>query len=201
MPAAMTLVNALRTQLLAKMTDLFHPNLQTRSMPETRVGVALSLIVCTTASSSRTARPRSVKLALAAAVSFGTSVITPGVKHMFAWQASGPWAIHVLEVSRACNAIWEARQAGRHWPGRATPTALGSKTLAAINASFFALPPAFRSVYRSARRAAGNTTAIGRFCYSIVGQPMLASLHARQNHQWCGAGRRCVPRAGRSRHR
>ena len=122
------------------MTVLFRQSGQKRSMPKPRRWVAWALVVCTAGCSSRTARPTSAELALAAADSFRSSVISAGVKHFSAWQASGPWAIHVLEVSRACNAIWEARKAGPTLSARATTTALASNALAAINADFFALP-------------------------------------------------------------
>ena len=122
------------------MTVLFRQPGQKRSMPKTCFWVACALVVCTAGCGFRTARPSSTQLALAAADSFRTAQITAGVKHLFAWQASGPWAIHVLEVSHACNAIWEARKAGPILTSRATTSALGSNALAAINADFFALP-------------------------------------------------------------
>ncbi len=124
------------------MTDLFHQIWQTRSMPKTPGWVALLLGIvgggC--ALVARPAAPTAAELSLTRADSFRLTRIDDGVKHFYAWEAEGPWAIHLLEVSRSCNPVWEARKAGPALNGRATTSALAQGALAAINADFFALP-------------------------------------------------------------
>ncbi|MEX2280959.1 MAG: phosphodiester glycosidase family protein [Gemmatimonadota bacterium] len=111
-------------------------------MPKTRIWVALLLGIAGSGCSLITpvARPTAAELSLASADTFRAAIVAGGVKHLYAWESVGPWAVHVLEVSRSCNPAWEARKAGPGLSGRATTSALGQNALAAINADFFALP-------------------------------------------------------------
>ncbi|MGH7469699.1 MAG: phosphodiester glycosidase family protein [Longimicrobiales bacterium] len=88
----------------------------------------------------RSAPPSSAELALTRADSFRTERIQDGVRYFYAWQRTGPWAIHVLQVDRRCRPLWQARTSGPPITNRATTTALSFNALAAVNADFFALP-------------------------------------------------------------
>lgn len=69
------------------------------------------------------------------------SHVAPGVSHVHAWDATGPWAIHVLEAELgACGATLAARKAGPPLAARATTSTLTAGTLGGVNADFFLLP-------------------------------------------------------------
>ena len=97
----------------------------------------LALSSCATAGARRSAR---IELALTGVDTLRTTTVQPGVRHMFAWDRRGPWAIHVLEVRNPCRPAWAARKAGPPLTERATPRMLGQRAVAAINADFFAIP-------------------------------------------------------------
>ena len=67
--------------------------------------------------------------------------LKPGVTHTYAWDRTGPWAIHVVRIDRArCNPVLEVRKRGIDLRLRAPTSALGTNALAAVNADFFAIP-------------------------------------------------------------
>lgn len=79
--------------------------------------------------------------ALEGSDSLHISHVAPGVSHVHAWDATGPWAIHVLEAELgACGAALEARKAGPPLAARATTSTLAAGTLGGVNADFFLLP-------------------------------------------------------------
>jgi hypothetical protein len=117
---------------------------QSLSMPLTRLRVAWLvaplLLMTGCGFLAKPVGPSTAQQQLARADSFRVSPIAKGVQHLYAWEAAGPWAIHVLEVLPSCKPVWEARKAGPALSGRATTTVLGQGAIAAINADFFALP-------------------------------------------------------------
>lgn len=78
--------------------------------------------------------------AFAGADTLDTAEVAPGVRHVYAWEARGPWAIHVAEVDLGpCTGV-EARHAGPPLTRTATTSAIAGGGIAAVNADFFALP-------------------------------------------------------------
>lgn len=70
-----------------------------------------------------------------------TTGVADGVSYTRTWDASGPWAIHVLSVDRrACRPVFRARKAGPAVAARERTSILGADALAAVNADFFELP-------------------------------------------------------------
>ena len=78
--------------------------------------------------------------ALRSADTLRVDTVTAGLVHAYAWEADGPWAIHVLEVERGRCLALAARKAGPPITARATTSALGAGALAAVNADFFRIP-------------------------------------------------------------
>lgn len=75
------------------------------------------------------------------------SVVAPGVVYRFYYRASGPFAIHVLDVDRA--ACWtpaalkpDTVAAGRARTSELLARSAGTDTVAAVNADFFLFAPA-----------------------------------------------------------
>jgi hypothetical protein len=65
--------------------------------------------------------------------------VAPGVRHVYAWLAAGPWAVHVLEIDgEVCVPRIEARKPAGGVGGRARTSELAADALAAVNADFFA---------------------------------------------------------------
>jgi hypothetical protein len=67
------------------------------------------------------------------------TVLSPGVRHAYAWLPAGPWAVHVLEIdAEVCVPRIEARKPVGGVGGRARTSELAADALAAVNADFFA---------------------------------------------------------------
>lgn len=119
-----------------------------RRRPRAPAGLALLLLLAACAGRGEAPRvaagpagPAGGAPALAPADSFRSEEIAPGVRHAFAWDARGPWAIHVLEVDLSrCDVALEARKAGPPLAARARTSELSAAALAAVNADFFRLP-------------------------------------------------------------
>lgn len=80
-------------------------------------------------------------VALAGADTLRTREVAPGVRHLYVWEARGPWAVHVLEIDlERCRPVIEARKGRPPLAGRAPTSELAAGALAAVNADFFALP-------------------------------------------------------------
>src|SRR5688572_709310 len=78
---------------------------------------------------------------LAGADTVRVTAIEPGVWHVYAWERSGPWSIHIVEIDRAlCSPRLEARKPAGTLAARATTSALTADALVGINADFFMLP-------------------------------------------------------------
>lgn len=78
--------------------------------------------------------------AFTAADSLRVENVAPGLRHAFAWEARGPWAVHVAEVEPSACLVIEARHAGPPLARAAPTSAIAEGALAAVNADFFALP-------------------------------------------------------------
>jgi len=79
--------------------------------------------------------------ALAGADSLHVEALAPGVRYLRAWEGSGPWAIHVVEVDTArCVPVWSARKPPGPLAARSLTSSLADSALAAVNADFFQLP-------------------------------------------------------------
>jgi len=79
--------------------------------------------------------------ALAAADSLTIQPLAPGVWYVRSWDASGPWAIHVLEIDTSrCAPGWSARKPDGPLTARATTSSLAGGALAGSNADFFTIP-------------------------------------------------------------
>jgi len=78
---------------------------------------------------------------LAQADTFSLRTLVPGVRHIHARDAAGPWAVHVVEVQRGvCQPDLRAVQAGPPLSVRAPTSVLARDALAGVNADFFMLP-------------------------------------------------------------
>jgi hypothetical protein len=87
------------------------------------------------------ARPDVLRAALAHADTLREESVAPGVRHIYAWDAAGPWAIHVIEAALGpCGPRIAARKPGPDLAARATTSALAADAVAGVNADFFALP-------------------------------------------------------------
>lgn len=78
--------------------------------------------------------------AFGAADTLRTERVAPGVRHAYAWEARGPWAIHVAAVELDACLRPEARHAGPPLTRTAPTSAIAGGAVAAVNADFFALP-------------------------------------------------------------
>lgn len=109
----------------------------------TRILVLVPLLVgCAPSPPPSMPAPESVAAAaLRGSDSLHVSHLAPGVSHVHAWDARGPWAIHVLEAELgACGAALSARKAGPPLTARAVTSTLTAGTLGGVNADFFLLP-------------------------------------------------------------
>ncbi|MEX0893798.1 MAG: phosphodiester glycosidase family protein [Gemmatimonadota bacterium] len=78
---------------------------------------------------------------LAQADTFSLRTLVPGVRHIYARDAAGPWAVHVVEVERGvCQPQLRAVKAGPPLSVRAPTSVLVRDALAGVNADFFMLP-------------------------------------------------------------
>lgn len=105
----------------------------------------LALLLAASACAPRPAAPPAPsRSALAAALAgmdtLRVEEVAPGVVHAYAWDARGPWAIHVLEADRSRCLTLEARKAGPPLAERARTSALAADALAGVNADFFGIP-------------------------------------------------------------
>lgn len=89
---------------------------------------------------ARQAAPVSLAGALGGADSLRFDTVTAGVVHAYAWDARGPWAIHVLEIAREGGVCMAARKAGPPLTARATTSSLAAGAVAGVNADFFRIP-------------------------------------------------------------
>jgi hypothetical protein len=130
--------------------------------------------------------------------SLRTEVIADGVRHLHAWHAHGPWAVHRIEIDLgACGIELRTIKAGGQVVGRETTSAmaqraateLGRDVLVAINADFFSFDPP--------GRPEGPQVAASRIVKSegthrealedrrVVSQPVFAL--ARGERPWIGS--------------
>jgi hypothetical protein len=78
---------------------------------------------------------------LAGADTLRVTPVARGVWHVYAWQRSGPWAVHVVEIDRTrCRPVLQARKPAGTLAARATTSELAGDAVAGINADFFQLP-------------------------------------------------------------
>jgi hypothetical protein len=123
-----------------------HPG---RSMRPIRVLAVLALGACAPpATLPLPAAPPTLRVAEADSVRDVT--VAPGVLHRSLWDARGPWAVHVLEVSpAACGVEVRTVKAGGQLQGRARTSELAREAerlwarpaLGAVNADFFSFTP------------------------------------------------------------
>lgn len=67
--------------------------------------------------------------------------IAPGVSYAYAWDAAGPWGIHVIGIdARRCRASLRVRVPGPPLSERARTSALTAADIGGVNADFFQLP-------------------------------------------------------------
>jgi hypothetical protein len=115
---------------------------QCHAFPERAAVAALGLVLAACAAAP-VSRPDPVRSAagLRDADSLRTVTLAPGVTHVYAWHAAGPWAIHIIEVDRtSCEPVLEARKPEGPLSARATTSSLATGSIATINADFFMLP-------------------------------------------------------------
>lgn len=69
------------------------------------------------------------------------ATLARGVTHTYAWDKTGPWAIHVIKAERAqCEPVLSVRKRGTDLRLRAPTSELAAGAIATINADFFAIP-------------------------------------------------------------
>lgn len=78
---------------------------------------------------------------LADADTLRATPLARGVWHVYAWQRSGPWAVHIVEIDRLlCGPRLQARKPAATLAARTTTSRLTGDAFAGINADFFMLP-------------------------------------------------------------
>ncbi len=96
---------------------------------------------CSTAVNGAVATATPWRAAFPDADSLRVTTVARGVEHVFAWNAAGPWAIHVLAIDASlCGPRIMAVHAGPPLTAAAGTSELGRGGIAAMNADFFALP-------------------------------------------------------------
>jgi large repetitive protein len=118
-----------------------------------RSSFALPVLALAAAACAPAAPASSAPSAASAALLADTvreSTVAPGLRHLYLWDAAGPWAVNVVEVDgRACGLRLHTIKAGDQLRGRATTSELARQAeqrwrrpaLAAINADFFSFDP------------------------------------------------------------
>lgn len=82
-----------------------------------------------------------VAAALSGADSLQVENPVPGVRHIYAWDRDGPWAINVLEFrTGVCDLEVKAVKAGPPLSARQRTSELGHGAVASVNADFFGIP-------------------------------------------------------------
>ncbi|NJD10616.1 MAG: hypothetical protein FIB01_09345, partial [Gemmatimonadetes bacterium] len=102
--------------------------------------LALVLGACAPVTEPRPEASPAVR-AFAAADSLRVQTVAPGVLYIRAWERTGPWAIHVVEMDTArCTPRWSTRKPAGTLDARGLTSALAGDALAGVNADFFQLP-------------------------------------------------------------